>query len=145
MQLHPIELALQALLGRREGAIKTAPAQAPGEGCQLGGQATPGALGRREGSGELAKQLLTAAVPAAGAIGIGGVEKTEIQLEAAPEGGRQLVIQSGVIAPQELVAPGPGADADGRLGLERLGLELAWQRTHRRPGLAAATGGAWQL
>ena len=145
VQLHPIELALQALLGRREGAIKTAPAQAPGEGCELGGQTTPGALGRRKGSGKLAQQLLTAAVPAAGAIGIGGVEKTEIELEAAPKGRRQLVIQSGVIAPKELVAPGPGANADGRLQRGWLARELAWRGTHRRPGLGAATGGAWQL
>ena len=116
MQLHPIELALEALPRRPEGAIKAAPAEAPGERCQLGGDATAGPLGRRQGSDELAQQLLATAVPAAGAVGIGAVEKTEIQVEAALERGRQLVIEGGVIAPKELVTPGPGADADGRQG-----------------------------
>ena len=116
VQLHPLQPPLQPCPGGGEGAPVPLATQPPREGGQLGGDAEALLLRRAGRGGELAQQGFAAAVEAAGAVGVGRVEEQQIPLQAAGKGGRQaLVVALRRIAPEELVAPGPGAHADAGL------------------------------
>ena len=116
VELHPFHLPLQPPLGGGKGFRIAPPAEAPGEGGQLGGQAELLPLAGAGLQGEASQQLFATAIQAPGAIGVRGVKEAEVQLKATPEGLlQQGVVPLGVVAPEELVSPGPGAHADARL------------------------------
>ena len=113
MQLNPLHLPLKPGLGGGEGAGVSLPPQTPGEGGELGGDGEAVPLLGAGVAGKTAEQRLAAAVEASGAVGVGRVEEQQAPFKAAPEGGGEPVVIPGrVVAPEELVAPGPGAYAD---------------------------------
>ena len=112
MQLHQIEVAFESLVGGREGGTKALAAQAPGERGQLGGQREGLAIGQGQLRAELAEQGLAAAVEAPGSIGIGCIKKVQPQGHGPLEALAQGPVLGRVVAPEQLVAPGPGAHTD---------------------------------
>ena len=134
VQLHEIELALQAQAGRLEGRPVAATTQAPGEGSQFGGHCQRLAAGGLQGGAEATQQALAAAMEMSGAVGVGGVEEQQSPLHGAPEAGLQLGVLIRVVAPEKLIAPGPRAHTDARCGGHIGGVDREGSRFHGEPG-----------
>jgi hypothetical protein len=129
VKLHPIQLALKPLPGGGQGSVQPPSPQAPGEGSQLGGHRELASCVGRQTFTPGSQEGLASPVPASGAIGIRRIKEREAQGNGALEGGLDLVVLFGVVPPEKLIAPGPGAHTDGG---------RIHGRGHRRPAAGMA-------
>jgi hypothetical protein len=68
--------------------------------------------------------MLTTPTKSTSAVGVGRIEEGQTPIDRRLEGGFQLAVLAGVVAPEKLVAPGPGTHGDPR----QVGRLCSWMR-----------------
>ena len=113
VQLHAPQLPLEPRSTGLEGSIKAPTPPSPGEWGQLRGHRQLGSAQGWQLGHEVAKQRFTASTQAPRSIRIRGVDQVEPRAEGlSKRGAKSSVVPLGVISPNRLVAPGPGAETD---------------------------------
>ena len=130
MHLHQINGATQTLRRSRPRPHHRPSGQPPGIGRQLSCQTESVSIGPGIALGKLAQQGFAAAIEPSGAVGVTAVKQGDAVAEAVVKHLAQLAIHGGGIAPQQPIAPGPGAAAHLGQG-DRGRSPIGFKQSHR--------------